>query len=168
METRCSSGLSLKWKFSSGSASTARDPSGCSLAPNQESMSDLHMDVYQCVHMCKVTFEAILSKSSCISFPICPRPVPRTVKIPDSADGLGFQIRGFGPSVVHAVGRGKRSLPPQLELSAFIRKRPPVTFLLLRHSWWAAATPASVGVRDLATWGQFSPSHALHVAQLVV
>lgn len=31
----------------------------------------------------------------------------RTVKIPDSADGLGFQIRGFGPSVVHAVGRGK-------------------------------------------------------------
>lgn len=32
----------------------------------------------------------------------------RTVKIPDSADGLGFQIRGFGPSVVHAVGRGKR------------------------------------------------------------
>uniref|UniRef100_A0A6I8NDA9 Phosphatidylinositol 3,4,5-trisphosphate-dependent Rac exchanger 2 protein n=1 Tax=Ornithorhynchus anatinus TaxID=9258 RepID=A0A6I8NDA9_ORNAN len=29
-----------------------------------------------------------------------------TVKIPDSADGLGFQIRGFGPAVVHAVGRG--------------------------------------------------------------
>jgi len=29
------------------------------------------------------------------------------VKILDSADGLGFQIRGFGPSVVHAVGRGK-------------------------------------------------------------
>ncbi|CAI5779402.1 3,4,5-trisphosphate-dependent Rac exchanger 2 isoform X1 [Podarcis lilfordi] len=29
-----------------------------------------------------------------------------TVKIPDSVDGLGFQIRGFGPSVVHAVGRG--------------------------------------------------------------
>ncbi|KAH0617654.1 hypothetical protein JD844_016114 [Phrynosoma platyrhinos] len=29
-----------------------------------------------------------------------------TVKIPDSIDGLGFQIRGFGPSVVHAVGRG--------------------------------------------------------------
>ncbi|XP_048363884.1 phosphatidylinositol 3,4,5-trisphosphate-dependent Rac exchanger 2 protein isoform X2 [Sphaerodactylus townsendi] len=29
-----------------------------------------------------------------------------TVKIPDSMDGLGFQIRGFGPSVVHAVGRG--------------------------------------------------------------
>nr|XP_033789868.1 phosphatidylinositol 3,4,5-trisphosphate-dependent Rac exchanger 2 protein isoform X2 [Geotrypetes seraphini] len=29
-----------------------------------------------------------------------------TVKIPDSADGLGFQIRGFGPSVIHAVGRG--------------------------------------------------------------
>uniref|UniRef100_A0A674NJL5 Phosphatidylinositol 3,4,5-trisphosphate-dependent Rac exchanger 2 protein n=1 Tax=Takifugu rubripes TaxID=31033 RepID=A0A674NJL5_TAKRU len=29
-----------------------------------------------------------------------------TIKIPDSADGLGFQIRGFGPSVVHAVGRG--------------------------------------------------------------
>ncbi|XP_064026562.1 phosphatidylinositol 3,4,5-trisphosphate-dependent Rac exchanger 2 protein isoform X1 [Pogoniulus pusillus] len=29
-----------------------------------------------------------------------------TVKIPDAADGLGFQIRGFGPSVVHAVGRG--------------------------------------------------------------
>ncbi|XP_053571076.1 phosphatidylinositol 3,4,5-trisphosphate-dependent Rac exchanger 2 protein [Bombina bombina] len=29
-----------------------------------------------------------------------------TVKIPDSAEGLGFQIRGFGPSVVHAVGRG--------------------------------------------------------------
>uniref|UniRef100_A0AAX7UWC5 Phosphatidylinositol 3,4,5-trisphosphate-dependent Rac exchanger 2 protein n=1 Tax=Astatotilapia calliptera TaxID=8154 RepID=A0AAX7UWC5_ASTCA len=28
-----------------------------------------------------------------------------TIKIPDSADGLGFQIRGFGPSVVHAVGR---------------------------------------------------------------
>uniref|UniRef100_A0A672QUI4 Phosphatidylinositol-3,4,5-trisphosphate dependent Rac exchange factor 2 n=1 Tax=Sinocyclocheilus grahami TaxID=75366 RepID=A0A672QUI4_SINGR len=27
-----------------------------------------------------------------------------TVKIPDSVDGLGFQIRGFGPSVVHAVG----------------------------------------------------------------
>ncbi|KAJ4923067.1 hypothetical protein JOQ06_027803, partial [Pogonophryne albipinna] len=35
----------------------------------------------------------------------------RTVKIPDSADGLGFQIRGFGPSVVHAVGRGERSPP---------------------------------------------------------
>lgn len=33
--------------------------------------------------------------------------VGRTIKIPDSADGLGFQIRGFGPSVVHAVGRGK-------------------------------------------------------------
>uniref|UniRef100_A0A8D1LVH0 Phosphatidylinositol 3,4,5-trisphosphate-dependent Rac exchanger 2 protein n=1 Tax=Sus scrofa TaxID=9823 RepID=A0A8D1LVH0_PIG len=30
----------------------------------------------------------------------------RTVKIPDSAEGLGFQIRGYGPSVVHAVGRG--------------------------------------------------------------
>uniref|UniRef100_A0A7N6B1A0 Phosphatidylinositol 3,4,5-trisphosphate-dependent Rac exchanger 2 protein n=1 Tax=Anabas testudineus TaxID=64144 RepID=A0A7N6B1A0_ANATE len=30
----------------------------------------------------------------------------KTIKIPDSADGLGFQIRGFGPSVVHAVGRG--------------------------------------------------------------
>ncbi|CAH6777291.1 unknown_gene_17741 [Phodopus roborovskii] len=29
-----------------------------------------------------------------------------TVKIADSADGLGFQIRGFGPSVVHAVGKG--------------------------------------------------------------
>ncbi|XP_048452339.1 phosphatidylinositol 3,4,5-trisphosphate-dependent Rac exchanger 2 protein isoform X2 [Rhincodon typus] len=29
-----------------------------------------------------------------------------TIKIPDSADGLGFQIRGYGPSVVHAVGRG--------------------------------------------------------------
>ncbi|KAG8133673.1 hypothetical protein E2320_011438 [Naja naja] len=29
-----------------------------------------------------------------------------TVKIPDSVDGLGFQIRGFGPSVVHAVGKG--------------------------------------------------------------
>ncbi|KAE8598952.1 hypothetical protein XENTR_v10017002 [Xenopus tropicalis] len=29
-----------------------------------------------------------------------------TVKIPDSPEGLGFQIRGFGPSVVHAVGRG--------------------------------------------------------------
>ncbi|XP_069477256.1 phosphatidylinositol 3,4,5-trisphosphate-dependent Rac exchanger 2 protein [Ambystoma mexicanum] len=29
-----------------------------------------------------------------------------TVKIPDSIEGLGFQIRGFGPSVVHAVGRG--------------------------------------------------------------
>ncbi|XP_069777399.1 phosphatidylinositol 3,4,5-trisphosphate-dependent Rac exchanger 2 protein isoform X3 [Narcine bancroftii] len=29
-----------------------------------------------------------------------------TIKIPDSADGLGFQIRGFGPSVVHAIGRG--------------------------------------------------------------
>ncbi|XP_043922200.1 phosphatidylinositol 3,4,5-trisphosphate-dependent Rac exchanger 2 protein [Protopterus annectens] len=28
------------------------------------------------------------------------------VKIPDSMEGLGFQIRGFGPSVVHAVGRG--------------------------------------------------------------
>lgn len=37
----------------------------------------------------------------------------RTVKIPDSADGLGFQIRGFGPSVVHAVGRGETPpLPP--------------------------------------------------------
>uniref|UniRef100_A0A8C3GDY2 Phosphatidylinositol-3,4,5-trisphosphate dependent Rac exchange factor 2 n=1 Tax=Cairina moschata TaxID=8855 RepID=A0A8C3GDY2_CAIMO len=35
-----------------------------------------------------------------------------TVKIPDSADGLGFQIRGFGPSVVHAVGRVAN--PPQL------------------------------------------------------
>uniref|UniRef100_G3NEI6 Phosphatidylinositol 3,4,5-trisphosphate-dependent Rac exchanger 2 protein n=1 Tax=Gasterosteus aculeatus aculeatus TaxID=481459 RepID=G3NEI6_GASAC len=33
-----------------------------------------------------------------------------TVKIPDSADGLGFQIRGFGPSVVHAVGRGKSTV----------------------------------------------------------
>lgn len=49
----------------------------------------------------------------------------RTVKIPDSADGLGFQIRGFGPSVVHAVGRGKRSPPQPLEVSGFIRKRPP-------------------------------------------
>lgn len=46
--------------------------------------------------------------------------VGRTIKIPDSADGLGFQIRGFGPSVVHAVGRGKsywgtagQQLPPQ-------------------------------------------------------
>ncbi|XP_055490405.1 phosphatidylinositol 3,4,5-trisphosphate-dependent Rac exchanger 2 protein [Leucoraja erinacea] len=29
-----------------------------------------------------------------------------TIKIPDSEDGLGFQIRGFGPSVVHAIGRG--------------------------------------------------------------
>ncbi|XP_078254244.1 phosphatidylinositol 3,4,5-trisphosphate-dependent Rac exchanger 2 protein isoform X2 [Rhinoraja longicauda] len=29
-----------------------------------------------------------------------------TIKIPDSVDGLGFQIRGFGPSVVHAIGRG--------------------------------------------------------------
>ncbi|XP_059838423.1 phosphatidylinositol 3,4,5-trisphosphate-dependent Rac exchanger 2 protein [Hypanus sabinus] len=29
-----------------------------------------------------------------------------TIKIPDSADGLGFQIRGYGPSVVHAIGRG--------------------------------------------------------------
>ncbi|XP_068093571.1 phosphatidylinositol 3,4,5-trisphosphate-dependent Rac exchanger 2 protein [Hyperolius riggenbachi] len=29
-----------------------------------------------------------------------------TIKIPDSPEGLGFQIRGFGPSVVHAVGRG--------------------------------------------------------------
>uniref|UniRef100_A0AAY3ZU62 Phosphatidylinositol 3,4,5-trisphosphate-dependent Rac exchanger 2 protein n=1 Tax=Denticeps clupeoides TaxID=299321 RepID=A0AAY3ZU62_9TELE len=29
-----------------------------------------------------------------------------TVNIPDSVDGLGFQIRGFGPSVVHAVGQG--------------------------------------------------------------
>lgn len=29
------------------------------------------------------------------------------MKIPDSVDGLGFQIRGFGPSVVHAVGRGR-------------------------------------------------------------
>ncbi|KAM8966775.1 phosphatidylinositol 3,4,5-trisphosphate-dependent Rac exchanger 2 protein [Pelodytes ibericus] len=28
------------------------------------------------------------------------------VKIPDSPEGLGFQIRGFGPSVVHAIGRG--------------------------------------------------------------
>lgn len=34
----------------------------------------------------------------------------RTVKIPDSADGLGFQIRGYGPSVVHAVGRGKKAV----------------------------------------------------------
>lgn len=33
----------------------------------------------------------------------------RTVKIPDSAEGLGFQIRGYGPSVVHAVGRGEDS-----------------------------------------------------------
>lgn len=32
----------------------------------------------------------------------------RTVKIPDSAEGLGFQIRGYGPSVVHAVGRGEK------------------------------------------------------------
>uniref|UniRef100_A0A8D1LWW4 Phosphatidylinositol-3,4,5-trisphosphate dependent Rac exchange factor 2 n=1 Tax=Sus scrofa TaxID=9823 RepID=A0A8D1LWW4_PIG len=31
-----------------------------------------------------------------------------TVKIPDSAEGLGFQIRGYGPSVVHAVGRGEK------------------------------------------------------------
>ncbi|KAM5125018.1 phosphatidylinositol 3,4,5-trisphosphate-dependent Rac exchanger 2 protein-like [Callospermophilus lateralis] len=29
-----------------------------------------------------------------------------TLKIPDLADGLGFQIRGFGSSLVHAVGRG--------------------------------------------------------------
>ncbi|XP_063730004.1 phosphatidylinositol 3,4,5-trisphosphate-dependent Rac exchanger 2 protein isoform X3 [Eleginops maclovinus] len=35
-----------------------------------------------------------------------------TVKIPDSADGLGFQIRGFGPSVVHAVGRAVAGLHP--------------------------------------------------------
>lgn len=34
----------------------------------------------------------------------------RTVKIPDSADGLGFQIRGYGPSVVHAVGRGEKAI----------------------------------------------------------
>lgn len=30
------------------------------------------------------------------------------MKIPDSAEGLGFQIRGYGPSVVHAVGRGEK------------------------------------------------------------
>uniref|UniRef100_A0A8C2HWW0 Phosphatidylinositol-3,4,5-trisphosphate-dependent Rac exchange factor 2 n=1 Tax=Cyprinus carpio TaxID=7962 RepID=A0A8C2HWW0_CYPCA len=38
-----------------------------------------------------------------------------TVKIPDSADGLGFQIRGFGPSVVHAVGRGKSEAERTIE-----------------------------------------------------
>ncbi|CAG00668.1 unnamed protein product [Tetraodon nigroviridis] len=41
-----------------------------------------------------------------------PREYVRTIKIPDSADGLGFQIRGFGPSVVHAVGRAVAGLHP--------------------------------------------------------
>uniref|UniRef100_H3AA93 Phosphatidylinositol-3,4,5-trisphosphate dependent Rac exchange factor 2 n=1 Tax=Latimeria chalumnae TaxID=7897 RepID=H3AA93_LATCH len=45
-----------------------------------------------------------------------------TVKIPDSADGLGFQIRGFGPSVVHAVGRGKKAAVWQLCSEACLRK----------------------------------------------
>lgn len=67
---------------------------------------------------------------------VTPIPFPRTVKIPDSADGLGFQIRGFGPSVVHAVGRGEcpgvpgrccgeAALIPSLDLRALI--------------WWLAA-----------------------------
>lgn len=117
METWCSSGLSQKWKFSSGSVSTAKDPSGCLLAPNQESMSCLNTIV--CVHVKLYLNE--YCQSSCISFPICLYLVCRTIKIPDSADGLGFQIRGFGPSVVHAVGRGRKSLPVRLELSSFIR-----------------------------------------------
>lgn len=63
--------------------------------------------------------------------------VDRTIKIPDSAEGLGFQIRGFGPSVVHAVGRGM--------------------------SYWGTAgqqlPPQSLGggMRDSATGGPFSP-----------
>lgn len=161
MEIWCSSGLSLKWKFSSGSVSTAWDPSGCWLAPSQESKSYLHL------HMCKGPIKEVLSKPSCMSLPLFPHLVPRTVKIPDSADGLGFQIRGFGPSVVHAVGRGKRSPPLPLELSGFIRKRPPIIFPLLWHSWQTAATPIFRWV--CVTWPQEDnfPAHSLHVAQLV-
>lgn len=99
----------------------------------------------------------------------------RTVKIPDSADGLGFQIRGFGPSVVHAVGRGKRAAPPPLELSGFISNTLHIDSLLLWHSWQAAATPVCGVVRDLAMRGQLPPLpppftppfHAPHMVQLV-
>lgn len=73
---------------------------------------------------CACALKCVLSKSSCVNFPFCPSLVSRTVKIPDSAEGLGFQIRGFGPPVVHAVGRGKiHSLWQPLQLSAFIRKK---------------------------------------------
>lgn len=89
------------------------------------------------------------------AFPLCFYFGSRTIKIPDSADGLGFQIRGFGPSVVHAVGRGKRSPPPPLEMSGLISKRLPIT-LLMWQSWKAAATSFFGGVRDLATGGLFS------------
>lgn len=51
---------------------------------------------------------AIISSGLKLCPILVPSAISRTVKIPDSADGLGFQIRGFGPSVVHAVGRGRR------------------------------------------------------------
>ncbi|KAI4786894.1 hypothetical protein KUCAC02_036822 [Chaenocephalus aceratus] len=47
-----------------------------------------------------------------------------TVKIPDSADCLGFQIRGFGPSVVHAVAE-VRGLRLYAESSGTLRTSPP-------------------------------------------
>uniref|UniRef100_A0A672QUG2 Phosphatidylinositol-3,4,5-trisphosphate dependent Rac exchange factor 2 n=1 Tax=Sinocyclocheilus grahami TaxID=75366 RepID=A0A672QUG2_SINGR len=46
-----------------------------------------------------------------------------TVKIPDSVDGLGFQIRGFGPSVVHAVGRGKSEAERTVERKTRLGQR---------------------------------------------
>lgn len=59
----------------------------------------------ECVwHLTLLCFTKVPRPSSFLSAALLP---PRTVKIPDSADGLGFQIRGFGPPVVHAVGRGK-------------------------------------------------------------
>ena len=40
------------------------------------------------------------------------------MKIPDSAEGLGFQIRGYGPSVVHAVGRGEEAVLCGVQLAS--------------------------------------------------
>uniref|UniRef100_A0A6Q2X1T2 Phosphatidylinositol-3,4,5-trisphosphate-dependent Rac exchange factor 2 n=1 Tax=Esox lucius TaxID=8010 RepID=A0A6Q2X1T2_ESOLU len=53
-----------------------------------------------------------------------------TVKIPDSADGLGFQIRGFGPSVVHAVGRGGASFGRGQRLTVKYRVNTPTVCFL--------------------------------------
>lgn len=87
---------------------------------------------------CQFNLIVCMSQLANLLFPF----ISRTIKIPDSADGLGFQIRGFGPSVVHAVGRGKRLQFPPLELSGLISKSLSITSLLLWHSWRAAATPA--------------------------
>ncbi|KAI4797777.1 hypothetical protein KUCAC02_024854 [Chaenocephalus aceratus] len=71
-----------------------------------------------------------------------------TVKIPDSADGLGFQIRGFGPSVVHAVGRGERSPP----LRRVIRNTPHLSARCRAPRWRADALVLSVC--DRVPWPQ--------------